>query len=90
MTPTDELELKSILGAMICLAYPSAIKKLSDAYNEISKGVLDTLINHGLTDDAMTEKVLGDTIMHVMREGFVENIKSGELNDRYGEPSSTL
>lgn len=74
MTHQDEIELMNILGALICIAFPDAIKIMAACYNEISKEILDMLLRRGLQDDSYTEKVIGDTLMHLMREGMIDEL----------------
>lgn len=67
----ENLELKNILSGLICLRFPDAIKKMSQAYNEISREILDMLVKHNINYDVAVEATLENVLMHLMRNDMV-------------------
>lgn len=74
MTEQEELELKNIVAGLLCISHPEAIRKMHEAYNEISCSICDILAENHIPDDISVEITLGNVLMHLMRNGMVEKL----------------
>lgn len=77
MDTQEDKELKNIVSAMICGLYPEAMKKIDEAYSEISSSISNILKIHGFFDGVETDgmdKTLGKILMHAVHQGMADNL----------------